>query len=297
MIDIRLKTFISVAENLSFSKAAQEIFISQPAVSKHISELEKIYNVVLFDRMGNRIRLTEAGNLLLEHARKILDDYNRLEYEMCALLDNTKGTLRIGASSTVAQYILPEIIAKFRQRYSDVKITLLSGNSLEIEKELLQGHIDVGLVECVSRNAGLKYTPFMKDELVAVVRTGNPLASKESITVEELKSIPLVLREFGSGTLEVAQQVLALKGVNIKDLNVEMNIGSTEGIKNYVQHSDAMGIVSIRSVSGEVYRNIFKIVDIDGVRIDREFSIVEKMGETVGLVSTFKDFITSVQTV
>lgn len=292
MIDIRLKAFISVAENLSFSKAAQEILISQPAVSKHVSELEKIYNVVLFDRMGSRIQLTEAGRVMLEHARRILDDYNRLEFEMCALLDNTRGTLRIGASSTVAQYVLPEMMAKFRGRYTDVKMSVLSGNSLEIEKALQQGHVDVGMVEGLSRNAGFKYTPFMKDELVAFVRSGNSLASHESISLDELKAVPLVLREFGSGTLEVVQHALAEKGISISDLNVEMNIGTTEGIKSYVRHSDAMGIVGVGSICSEVSRHEFQIIDIDGLKMDREFALVEKMGETVGLVATFKEFIT-----
>jgi len=293
MIDIRLKAFISVAENLSFSKAAQEMFISQPAVSKHISELEKNYNVVLFDRMGSRIRLTEAGQVLLEHARRILDDYNRLEFEMGALIENTSGTLRIGASSTIAQYVLPEMIAGFRSRYSDVRITLLSGNSLEIEKELQQGHIDVGMVEGLSRNAGFKYTPFLKDELVAFVRSGNPLASRESITLDELKDVPLVLREFGSGTLEVVQHALAEKDISMSDLYVEMNIGTTEGIKNYVRNSDTMGIAGVGSISADVARQEFQIIDIDGLKMDREFALVEKMGETVGLVAMFKEFITS----
>lgn len=293
MIDIRLKVFQSVARNLSFTKASQELFISQPAISKHVQELEKEYNVRLFERLGNKIQLTKAGQLLLDHANKILKNYQKLNYDMNALQQNTTGELRIGASTTISQYVVPEMIAAFHRQFPDVRISMLSGNSREIEYALSSDRIDIGMVEGVIRQPQLKYTSFMDDELVAIVRSDNTQLTKESISLAELKSIPIVIREFGSGTLDVIQQALKRQGISLSDLDIEMNFGTTEGIKHYVEKSDALGIVSIRSVNKEIYSNIFRIVEIDGMSINRKLSLVEKQGETSGIAKSFKRFITA----
>ena len=282
-----------MARNLSFTKASQELFISQPAISKHVQELEKEYNVRLFDRLGNKIQLTKAGQLLLDHANKILKNYQKLNYDMNALQQNTTGELRIGASTTISQYVVPEMIAAFHRQFPDVRISMLSGNSREIEDALSSDIIDIGMVEGVIRQPQLKYTSFMDDELVAIVRSDNTQLTKESISLAELKSIPIVIREFGSGTLDVIQQALKRQGISLSDLDIEMNFGTTEGIKHYVEKSDALGIVSIRSVNKEIYSNIFRIVEIDGMSINRKLSLVEKQGETSEIAKSFKRFITA----
>lgn len=281
-----------MATQLSFTKAANELFISQPAISKHIQELEKEYGVRLFDRIGSRIQLTRAGQLLLDHACKIIDAYQSLNFDMKKLTEKSEGELRLGASTTISQYILPEIIVKFRERYPDIRLTLLSGNSHEIEDALTNGRIDLGMVEGSKRHQQFKYTPFLDDELVAMVNSANPLAQKDEIDIAELKTIPIVLRELGSGTLDVIQDALKTHGVNLSDLNIEMNLGTTEGIKHFVEHSDCMGIISIRAIYKEVYAKTFKVIDIDGCRIMRKLCFVEKRGEAVGLSKTFKRFIT-----
>lgn len=282
-----------MARNLSFTKASQELFISQPAISKHVQELEKEYNVRLFERLGNKIQLTKAGQLLLDHANKILKNYQKLNYDMNALQQNTTGELRIGASTTISQYVVPEMIAAFHRQFPDVRISMLSGNSREIEDALSSDIIDIGMVEGVIRQPQLKYTSFMDDELVAIVRSDNTQLTKESISLAELKSIPIVIREFGSGTLDVIQQALKRQGISLSDLDIEMNFGTTEGIKHYVEKSDALGIVSIRSVNKEIYSNIFRIVEIDGMSINRKLSLVEKQGETSEIAKSFKRFITA----
>ncbi len=292
MIDTRLRVFRSVATQLSFTKAANELFISQPAISKHIQELEKEYGVRLFDRIGSRIQLTRAGQLLLDHACKIIDAYQSLNFDMKKLTEKSEGELRLGASTTISQYILPEIIVRFRKRYPDIRLTLLSGNSHEIEDALTNGRIDLGMVEGSKRHQQFKYTPFLDDELVAMVNSANPLAQKDEIDIAELKKTPIVLRELGSGTLDVIQDALKAHGVNLSDLNIEMNLGTTEGIKHFVEHSDCMGIISIRAIYKEVYVKTFKVIDIDGCRITRKLCFVEKRGEAVGLSKTFKRFIT-----
>ena len=231
-----------MATLLSFTKAANELFISQPAISKHIQELEKEYGVQLFDRIGNRIQLTRAGQLLLDHACKIIDAYQNLDFDMKKLTEKSGGELRIGASTTISQYVLPELIADFRKQYPDIRLTLLSGNSHEIEDALATGRIDLGMVEGIKRQPTFKYTPFMKDELVAFVHCSNTLAQQEEISLNLLKQTPIVLRELGSGTLDVIQKALQENGIALSDLNIEMNLGTTEGIKHFVEHSHCMGI-------------------------------------------------------
>ncbi len=292
MIDTRLRVFRSVATQLSFTKAAGELFISQPAITKHIQELEKEYGVRLFDRIGNRIQLTRAGQLLLDHACKIIDAYHNLDFDMKKLSKKSEGELRIGASTTISQYVLPEMIAKFRERYPDIRLTLLSGNSYEIEEALETGRIDLGMIEGVKRQQQFKYTPFMDDELVAMVRVQNPLAEKDEISFNELRQVPMVLRELGSGTLDVFENAIKGHGIRLSDLNIEMNFGTTEGIKHFVEHSDCMGIISIRSIFQEVYDNKFKVLDIEGCKIQRQFCFVEKRGATAGIARMFKFFIT-----
>lgn len=171
MSDFRLRVFSSVAKNLSFTKASQELFISQPAITKHIQELETMYQTRLFERMGNKILLTDAGRLLLEHCEKILEDYGRLEYEMNLLRNEHTGELRLGASTTIAQYVLPPLLARFIEKFPQVSLSLFSGNSSEVEKALQEHRIDLALVEGNTRQPNLKYTPFLQDELVAIVHT------------------------------------------------------------------------------------------------------------------------------
>lgn len=231
MSDFRLKVFQSVAKNLSFTKASQELFVSQPAITKHIQELEAAYQTRLFDRQGSRISLTEAGKLLLEHCERILEDYKRLEYEMHLLHNEYTGGLKLGASTTVAQYVLPPLLASFIGKFPHVNLSLLNGNSREIEAALQEHRIDLGFVEGVFRLPNIKYTTFLKDELVAVVRTGSKLAIGEEITPEELLHLPLVLRERGSGTLDVFERALQQHNIKLSSLQVLMYLGSTESIK------------------------------------------------------------------
>ena len=158
MSDFRLKVFRSVAKNLSFTKASQELFVSQPAITKHIQELEAAYQTRLFDRQGSRISLTESGNLLLEHCERILEDYKRLEYEMHLLHNEYTGGLKLGASTTIAQYVLPPLLASFIGKFPQVSLSLLNGNSREIEAALQEHRIDLGFVEGVFRLPNIRYT-------------------------------------------------------------------------------------------------------------------------------------------
>jgi len=237
--DFRLKVFQSVAKNLSFTKASQELFVSQPAITKHIQELETCYQTRLFDRQGSKISLTEAGELLLKHSEKILDDYKQLEYEMHLLHDEYIGELKLGASTTIAQYVLPPLLANFITKFPQINLSLINGNSRGVEVALQEHRIDLGLVEGIFRLPNLKYTAFLQDELVAVVHTRSKLAVADEILPEELPNIPLVLRERGSGTLDVFERALLQYNLKLSSLNV-FNVSWQYG--KYQAFSGAYGL-------------------------------------------------------
>ena len=291
MSDFRLKVFRSVAKNLSFTKASQELFVSQPAITKHIQELEAAYQTRLFDRQGSRISLTESGNLLLEHCERILEDYKRLEYEMHLLHNEYTGGLKLGASTTVAQYVLPPpLLASFIGKFPQVSLSLLNGNSREIEAALQEHRIDLGFVEGVFRLPNIRYTTFLEDELVAVVRTGSKLAVGEEITPDELFHLPLVLRERGSGTLDVFERALQQHNIKLSSLQVLMYLGSTESIKLFLEHTDCLGIVSVRSITRELYSGQLRVVEIKGMPMLRDFSFAQPQGQESGLAQVFMQF-------
>ena len=180
MDDFRLKVFLAAARTLSFTRAAAQLCISQPAVSKHIRELESRYKVSLFDRCGSRLALTEAGRTLLASAERLTEGYRRLEYEMSLCASRVEGELRLGASTTVAQYVLPPVLARFTARFPGVRVSMRSDNSDGVEQALLHGEIDLGVVESIRRRQGLHYTLFRHDELVLVARPGGPYARVET---------------------------------------------------------------------------------------------------------------------
>ena len=289
MFDFRLKVFQTVAHRLNFTKAARELFITQPAVTKHIKELEAYFGLKLFDRNGSRIRLTDAGRRLLGHADQVSKLYRTMEMDMAELKNEHSGELYIGASTTAAQYILPPIMAGFHQRFPNVSISLKSGNTEEIEQCLLSGEIDVGFIEGQSRKSGISYTTFLKDEIVLVCSANSPLA-RDSVELLEIKDIPLVQREQGSGTLEVVNHALKDHGIDPGEIKVSMELNSTESIKGYVLNSHCMAFLSIHSILKELAGNELLVVDVQDLDIERYFYRIQLQGEPNTLSKLFINF-------
>ncbi len=290
IFDFRLKVFQTVADNLSFTKAAKTLLISQPAVTRHINELERQLGVRLFRRLGNGIELTAEGDLLQSHARKIFSQYRAFEEELGRIQNVNSGSLLMGASTTISQYILPGILAQFKKRFPDVKVQLFSGNTETIEHMLLAEQIDLGLIEGNSNLVQIHYENFVKDEIVLVARVGNKLLQKQEMALGLLPSIPLVLREAGSGTLDVIEAVLKSHNIVLSDLNVEMQIGSTEGIKHYIQNSDAAAFLSIHTITRELAANQLMIVDVRAFDIVRTLQFISLHGRSTHLTNVFKAF-------
>ena len=288
-MDFRLNVFVEVARHLSFTKAARELFISQPAITKHIQELENIYKVQLFNRIGGKISLTPQGEIFLKHANEILAQYKLLANEMELVTEQFSGELKIGASTTIAQYLIAPLLADFIVRFPQVKVSLFTGNSEQIEDALENKKIDIGLVEGSRRSNHLKYSPLAKDELVLVTSSQNPIG--ESVAVTDIATLPLVLREVGSGTLEVIEKALLENGIKLSDLNILLHIGTTEGIKNFLKTSkNSYAIVSIISVLEELKNNDLKIVDIVGMEMVREFVFVTMQGGQNTRLERFMSF-------
>ncbi len=169
MTDFRLKVFCCVAHHLSFTQASKELLISQPAISKHIQELETEYDTCLFDRKSNGISLTPAGELLLTHAKGILNDYRQLNFEMSLLLQYPGEKLCLGISSTIAQYILPDYWTQWQQRLHPIEISLLYGSPSTITKAVENGNVELGIIEGELQEPGLLYTPFRLDEFLCAI--------------------------------------------------------------------------------------------------------------------------------
>ena len=238
-----------------------------------------------------RVSLTKAGELLLSHAERILSDYQRLEYDMDLLAQTGRGRLSIGASTTIAMYLLPPVLASFMEISGGVEVSMLSGNSENVEQWLRDGTVDIGFVENASRRPLLHYEHLMADELVLVAGTHGRYASVDSVTVDELRTIPLVLREKGSGTREIVENALGQHGLRVDDLNVVIELSSTEAIKSYVRNSDTMAIVSVIALHRELADSSLRIVDIDGIDMPREFATVVRPGEFSGLNARFHHFL------
>src|SRR6478752_1921242 len=193
MLSIRHEVFIEVANHLSFSKAAEILFISQPAISKHIKTLEQYYKTTLFDRSGNSIVLTNAGRLLYNHLLKAKAIQKQLEFDISTINSQlkAKGQLKLGASTTVALYIIPKVLSAFHQKYPDVKISLLNRNTETIVTALIDQEIDIGIVEAKAKTSAIQYHPFMSDEVVAVCSSKSPIAQRRNIAIEEIKTFPI----------------------------------------------------------------------------------------------------------
>jgi DNA-binding transcriptional LysR family regulator len=290
MFDFRLKVFHTVAKRLNFTKAADELCITQPAVSKHIQEIENYFQLKLFDRNGTKIKLTEAGEILLQYTNQIFTLYGNLEFELNTLNERHNGKLRIGASTTIAQYVLPPLLADFHKKFADITVTLIINNTEQIEQALQNKDIDFGIIEGQSKNTSFKYTVFIKDEIVLVANMNHPAAKKEMIQMDELLKTPLLIREPGSGTLEVIAHALKPFDIKLSQLNTEMQLGSTESIKSYLLHSDCMAFLSIHSILKELKNKEVTIIDVNGLTIERDFHFIQSHGEAEALPELFMKF-------
>lgn len=290
MGNFRLEVFYAVAKRLSFTKASLELHITQPAVTRHIHELEEQYHNKLFERYGNKICLTQAGHLLLQYAEQLSEIYRAIDFEMNTLANLKQGTLYLGASTTISQYVIAPVLAGFRKNFPGIEVNLLNGNTEQIETALLKKEIQVGIIEGRSKNQEISYRPYLKDEIVLVCSKDHPMATKTEITAHELRTTSFVLREQGSGTLQVIEHALRSLNLKLSDLAIEIRLGSTESIKDYLIHSSSMAFLSIHSLSKELQNGELQVVDVKDLSIVRSFFFISLQGNSDGIVEDFFRF-------
>lgn len=290
MSNFRLKVFRTAALHLNLTKTAELLYISQPAVSRNIKDLETELNIKLFDRVAGKIKLTEAGHIVLAYVESVVALERKLQFSLDALKQQYAGSLRLGASTTIGQYILPPMLAQFHEQYPDIELSLLNDNTDRIENALLNNEIDIAIVEGLPQNSFVKYIPFIKDEIVAIIHTSQVLSQRDEISIDDLKTTPLVLREEGSGSLAVITDKLKEYGIKLPDMNIVLHLGSTESIKSYLAYSNTMALISIHAVRKEISNGEFKIIDICDLEFDRTFYFIHTYGQLSGLPEMFLNF-------
>lgn len=270
---------MEVARLLSFTKASQTFYLTQSAISKQIKSLEAYYKTGLFERHGTRVSLTVAGKLLyekLQQATLLQQELNQAMHELNeSFLPATR--LDIGASTTISLYVLPPVLSAFLRQYPTIQVGALNRNSTNIQKALLEHEIDVGIVEIENRLNTLSYIPFMTDEVIAVCSSNSPLRL-QTLTLDHLPTIPLALREAGSGTLAVVETALKRHGVDLSSLQIRIRLGGTEALKNFVLADTCLSFLPRLAILNELERGTLVELPIAGLSIQRNFHFIQRKG-------------------
>ena len=272
MADRRLQVFHTVARLLSFTKAAETLHMTQPAVTFQVRQLEEYFNTRLFDRTHNRISLTEAGARVYQYSDKIFELYGEMENAVREMTGEISGSLTIGASTTIAEYMLPALLGDFRAKYPEVSIHLKVSNTDGIVSMVENNTIDLGVVEAPVSNKNLVVDECRRDNLVAIVPPGHPKADLDTITMEELLDHPFICREEGSGTREVIAEYMTQCET---PMEVAMELGSPEAVKGAVEAGMGVSVVSSATIQKELRLGTLVAIDLKPP-LERPFSFVHQ---------------------
>jgi DNA-binding transcriptional LysR family regulator len=276
MSDRRLKVFHTVAKLLSFTKAAEALHMTQPAVTFQVRQLEEYFNTRLFDRTHNKVSLTPIGERVSDFAERIFDLYSEMENSVHDLTGQISGALTIGASTTIAEYMLPALLGEFKNQYPEINLRLKVSNSEGIVSMVEHNVIDLGIVEAPVSNKNLIVEICHDDHLVVVTAPGHELAIRGTrVKAEELKQYPFVCREEGSGTREVITQFLVDQNVKPVDMNYCMELGSPEALKGAVEADMGISILSRSTIAKELKLNTLAELQLDPP-LNRPFSFVRQ---------------------
>jgi DNA-binding transcriptional LysR family regulator len=274
MEDHKLRVFCTVAETKSFSKASEIIHLTQPAVSLQIQALEEIYETKLFDRSSSTVTLTPSGEILYRFAKEILTLYAQADKDIGEITGLVKGSISIGASTTLGNYLLPTVISEFKSKNPKIKIQLIVGNTKRIVELLNAGNLDMGIVEGEPTKYKIISEKLISDELVLIVPVPHPWAKKKDISMLDIIKEPVIFREEGSGTRQVIEKYLSKRGITTQKMNITTILGSTEAIKEAVENGIGISILSKWAVRRELRFGSLKIVKFKEGRLLRDFSLV-----------------------
>jgi LysR family transcriptional regulator, transcriptional activator of the cysJI operon len=273
--NFRLKVFRAVAEHLNFRKAAERLFLTQPAITLQIKALENDLGMRLFDRTGGKIALTRQGSVLLEYANKLATLASEAEQKLGCSEGSVSGELALGASTTIAQYVLPRLIGAFQNEYPHIQFSLHSGNTSEVVRCLLDGTVALGLIEGPARERGVRTEPFMEDELVLIT---SPSFDSNHVAPGLFAGMNLLMREQGSGSRHVVELALEKAGLKLKAFKKVMELDSTEAIKSAVEAGLGVGFVSRWAIAKELELGTLKVAEVNGVRAARHFTLISRTG-------------------
>ncbi|MDI1472441.1 MAG: selenium metabolism-associated LysR family transcriptional regulator [Thermodesulfovibrio sp.] len=276
-----LKIFVSVYKNKSFSKAANQNFLTQPTVSEHIKNLETYLNCKLFDRVGKKIIPTKEADILYEHALEIIDKLQNLKENIEKIKKIPSGKILIGASTIPGTYILPSFIASFKKFYPDINIQINISDSQNVINSIFSGDILLGFVGTKINNSLIDYIPFVEDELV--VASPN-FFDKSFIDVTELLEYPFIVREEGSGTRKETEKWLNHLGIKLENLNIVCTLGSTDAVKQAIKKGIGISILSIHAIKDEIECGKLKALRIKGNEIKRTFYIAKHQKRTLPFI-------------
>ena len=290
MADRRLQVFHTVARLLSFTKAAETLHMTQPAVTFQIRQLEEYFNTRLFDRTHNRISLTAAGDRVFEYADKIISLYSEMDNKVRELTGDVSGILIIGASTTIAEYVLPSLLGEFKTQNPGINIRLRISNSVGIVNMVEENTVDVGIVESPITNKNLAVEVCWHDMLVCVFPPQHPLAQKPAIRIQDLQGLPFISREEGSGTREFIGEYMERNNMHLHDLNVSLEVGNPEAIKSAVEAGLGVSILSQATIVKELKLGTLAARPLDPP-LERPFSIVfQRQKYRLHAMGKFMDF-------
>jgi len=273
-MDFRLKIFHTVAQVKSFTKAAEILGLTQPAITFQMKNLEEEFRTRFFNRDQNRITLTETGKILFRHAEKILGEYESSNIEIAKVTGVLGGEIRIGVASLLGKYLLPKLIGMFKQEYPNIKIIMLVGNSAQLIQEIQEHTLDLIIVSEPVSLKSFVVKPFIDDEIVVIVHPEHKWAMRDHIGIEDFLSEPFIAREPGSGLREVYKHFLSSRNISLKNLNVVMTLGNSEALKSAVESGVGYSIISNIAVKREVELGLLKLVPVRSMNLRRRFLIV-----------------------
>ncbi len=278
MENYRLKVFRAVAAQASFRKASEALHLSQPAVSQHIHALEEELGTRLFDRSGARISLTPAGKLLLKYAERSARVLDEAKTALLRLEGEVSGALRLGASTTIAQYILPRILGAFLKGNAKVTLSVISGNTEEIVSLLLKDSVTLGMIEGPPLSKEVHTEKFLDDRMVLIAPRSHEWSGVAGVPLASLEQVPLLLREQGSGSRRVVEKAIRKAGLSLNRLQIAMELDSTEAIISGVESGLGLGFVSEWAIEKAFRLGAVSLVRVKGLEIRRELTLVRKTG-------------------
>ncbi len=281
-IDFRhLETFCRVASLKSFSKAAEDLFLTQPTVSGHILTLEKSLSIRLLDRRGREVHLTKAGEIFYRFALRILTSRKELVNALSEFSQGIRGTLSLGASTIPGEYLLPKLMGVFKKDHPHFAISLRIADTREIVQYVLEGTVEFGLIGAKVNHPSLHYEKYSEDEIIVISPPDYSLSRKKRVEVEDLLEEPWIIREEGSGTQMAVEKMLRKRGKSLKQFQVAMEMGSTSSLKEGVKAGLGLAFISKRAVDEELDRGLLSRINVEGMdSILRPIYIVSYLGRT-----------------